>query len=159
VRPERFELPAFWFVARRSIQLSYGRTVDFQSITAVLNAQPPPGRCWTVRSAQNLPARQRQVYQSCTGIEKKGRENLEKKHAWKIVAKAIWWIGKAPSFAYQLPDCANATDREVFLSANKRHPGESPGSNYSGYCKDGLAKLHRNAGGSVRGESCYACFE
>ena len=26
VRPERFELPAFWFVARRSIQLSYGRT-------------------------------------------------------------------------------------------------------------------------------------
>jgi hypothetical protein len=27
VRPERFELPAFWFVARRSIQLSYGRTL------------------------------------------------------------------------------------------------------------------------------------
>ena len=27
VRPERFELPAFWFVARRSIQLSYGRIV------------------------------------------------------------------------------------------------------------------------------------
>ena len=27
MRPERFELPAFWFVARRSIQLSYGRTV------------------------------------------------------------------------------------------------------------------------------------
>jgi hypothetical protein len=26
-RPERFELPTSWFVARRSIQLSYGRTV------------------------------------------------------------------------------------------------------------------------------------
>ncbi len=26
-RPERFELPASWFVARRSIQLSYGRTL------------------------------------------------------------------------------------------------------------------------------------
>src|SRR5258708_23518886 len=26
VRPERFELPAFWFVARRSIHLTYGRT-------------------------------------------------------------------------------------------------------------------------------------
>ena len=25
VRPDRFELPAFLFVARRSIQLSYGR--------------------------------------------------------------------------------------------------------------------------------------
>ena len=25
-RPERVELPTFWFVARRSIQLSYGRT-------------------------------------------------------------------------------------------------------------------------------------
>ena len=25
VRPERFELPTYWFVASRSIQLSYGR--------------------------------------------------------------------------------------------------------------------------------------
>jgi hypothetical protein len=37
VRPERFELPAFWFVARRSIQLSYGRNsflTAFQQLTA-----------------------------------------------------------------------------------------------------------------------------
>jgi hypothetical protein len=27
VRPERFELPTYWFVASRSIQLSYGRPV------------------------------------------------------------------------------------------------------------------------------------
>jgi hypothetical protein len=27
-RPERFELPTSWFVARRSIQLSYGRFVQ-----------------------------------------------------------------------------------------------------------------------------------
>jgi hypothetical protein len=29
VRPERFELPTLWFVAKYSIQLSYGRTVVF----------------------------------------------------------------------------------------------------------------------------------
>ena len=34
VRPERFELPAFWFVARRSIQLSYGRA-DERSLAHV----------------------------------------------------------------------------------------------------------------------------
>ncbi len=28
-RPERFELPTAWFVARYSIQLSYGRVVYF----------------------------------------------------------------------------------------------------------------------------------
>ena len=27
-RPERFELPTAWFVARYSIQLSYGRYAD-----------------------------------------------------------------------------------------------------------------------------------
>ena len=32
VRPDRFELPTFWFVARRSIQLSYERTVENSTI-------------------------------------------------------------------------------------------------------------------------------
>jgi hypothetical protein len=27
-RPERFELPTLWFVATRSIQLSYGRAIE-----------------------------------------------------------------------------------------------------------------------------------
>src|ERR1700683_5077414 len=31
-RPERFELPTSWFVARRSIQLSYGRTAESPSV-------------------------------------------------------------------------------------------------------------------------------
>ena len=40
VRPERFELPTFWFVARRSIQLSYGRNVG----NAVLSPYLPRNR-------------------------------------------------------------------------------------------------------------------
>jgi hypothetical protein len=43
VRPERFELPASWFVARRSIQLSYGRKED-----KVTSRQPHRG-CATRR--------------------------------------------------------------------------------------------------------------
>src|SRR5579862_8152464 len=34
-RPERFELPTFWFVARRSIQLSYGRPIRQKRGTAI----------------------------------------------------------------------------------------------------------------------------
>jgi hypothetical protein len=45
VRPERFELPTFWFVARRSIQLSYERTVatkisTYRRASQNSNAQP-----------------------------------------------------------------------------------------------------------------------
>jgi hypothetical protein len=32
-RPERVELPTFWFVAKRSIQLSYGRAVVNTRVT------------------------------------------------------------------------------------------------------------------------------
>ena len=46
VRPERFELPTYWFVASRSIQLSYGRVIGFkqnhrQNIRVLRAAQLP----------------------------------------------------------------------------------------------------------------------
>ena len=41
-RPERFELPTSWFVARHSIQLSYGRAAE--GIVAGLESEGPPGR-------------------------------------------------------------------------------------------------------------------
>jgi hypothetical protein len=34
-RPERVELPTFWFVARRSIQLSYGRALKKRNLRTV----------------------------------------------------------------------------------------------------------------------------
>ena len=36
MRPERFELPTCWFEARRSIQLSYGRTCQLKGVTPLL---------------------------------------------------------------------------------------------------------------------------
>src|SRR5580658_9488851 len=58
VRPERLELPAYWFEASRSIQLSYGRTSvghrrrclrydlsSYASITTGLTSSPIPSTC------------------------------------------------------------------------------------------------------------------
>ena len=39
-RPERFELPASWFVAMRSIQLSYGRAVQAETERKVYRSTP-----------------------------------------------------------------------------------------------------------------------
>ena len=47
-RPERFELPTFWFVARHSIQLSYGRAENEKRLQALENQlYAPPGRSAT----------------------------------------------------------------------------------------------------------------
>ena len=60
VRPGGLELPTFWFVARRSIQLSYGRTVN-----VIIVAYPPEPfhhahsltlERFPLHSAQSLPA-------------------------------------------------------------------------------------------------------
>src|SRR5271157_1172886 len=40
-RPERLELPTYWFEASRSIHLSYGRATT--SILAAPTLPPPPG--------------------------------------------------------------------------------------------------------------------
>ena len=50
VRPERFELPAFWFVARRSIQLSYGRTPGRQrgDLRQIISSAEPAQWIWAI---------------------------------------------------------------------------------------------------------------
>ena len=42
-RPERFELPTAWFVARYSIQLSYGRIVWYRAQGALLQRETLAG--------------------------------------------------------------------------------------------------------------------
>ena len=44
VRPERFELPTLWFVAKYSIQLSYGRTStsSIRNLRQIIRVRPQP---------------------------------------------------------------------------------------------------------------------
>ena len=62
VRPERFELPTLWFVAKYSIQLSYGRTQVVSTKTILRLSGFSTGRNCCVRPSkleltQPLPAR------------------------------------------------------------------------------------------------------
>src|SRR3984885_8510081 len=43
-RPERFELPTPWFVARYSIQLSYGRALEGRASYHTIKPRPPTRR-------------------------------------------------------------------------------------------------------------------
>ena len=56
VRPERFELPTTWFVARYSIQLSYGRSYDLIVLTAEGTAHGvvPTGAPGEIRTPDHL---------------------------------------------------------------------------------------------------------
>ena len=52
VRAERFELPTFWFVARRSIQLSYARMrtlKDYQTGSKTPSSLHPGSICCILR--------------------------------------------------------------------------------------------------------------
>ncbi len=40
VRPEGVEPPTFWFVAKRSIQLSYGRTLQESNLISITDKSP-----------------------------------------------------------------------------------------------------------------------
>jgi hypothetical protein len=48
-RPERVELPTFWFVARRSIQLSYGRVIA-STLSSSSYDHKLFGRSWSIWS-------------------------------------------------------------------------------------------------------------
>jgi hypothetical protein len=58
-RPERFELPTSWFVARRSIQLSYGRTCKTEYHQSRTSRVAMASTAWIVPFVRNLPCRRR----------------------------------------------------------------------------------------------------
>jgi hypothetical protein len=65
-RPERFELPTAWFVARYSIQLSYGRNVWFRA------PRRAPTKAIRAPVARGHPARAAHI--TVPGCSRKGRQ-------------------------------------------------------------------------------------
>ncbi len=82
VRPERFELPTSWFVARRSIQLSYGRAQTQKTLFdwrrgrdgLVASLLVPPLRCGTVGADANvsLPLHADKFFRSVSSMRTAG---------------------------------------------------------------------------------------
>jgi hypothetical protein len=78
-RPERVELPTFWFVARRSIQLSYGRILELHHSTSVatIPETTKSPQLGTIGTIQKLPRPFSTVY--CPAGECNGRSSPKKR--------------------------------------------------------------------------------
>ena len=68
-RPERFELPTSWFVARRSIQLSYGRTCKPNTGNPEQAELPMASRAWSLPTPGVLePLAEREGFEPSMGF-------------------------------------------------------------------------------------------
>jgi hypothetical protein len=93
-RPERFELPTFWFVARRSIQLSYGRKAVLgvnveESVSQLRNRAVRARR--GIRSSNVSPSQNAFQPRAIDGaIELKAKQLFDLSKLRKLLAAKLW---------------------------------------------------------------------
>ena len=142
-RPERFELPTTWFVARYSIQLSYGRVLRL-SISVV---SPVPGGSTSPGRELRILLRSRSSAGSCPHARRYTPSPVRSLAGAKLCfAFRLAQLSYGRLKAYSKTDFFQAPCIAYLTDCQAGSKGSAKGRNYPGRGPQGQEKPRENTG-------------